>query len=61
MQNIRTTVNGNKLIIEVDTTIDNGPSKSGKTRIVGTSSGNQAIKGTAGGDVVIGVNVYRKG
>jgi hypothetical protein len=61
MQNIKTTINGNKLIIEIDTTVDLGPSKSGKTRLVGTSSGNQAIKGSAGGDVVIGVNVYRKG
>ena len=61
MQNIKTTVNGNKLIIEIDTTVTLGPSKSGKTIMVGTSSGNQAVKGTAGGEVTIGVNVFRKG
>jgi hypothetical protein len=61
MQNIKTTVNGSKLTIEIDTTVNLGPSKSGKTILVGSSQGNQTIKGTTGGDVTIGVNVYRKG
>jgi hypothetical protein len=60
MQNIKTSTRGNTLIIEIDTTVNLGPSKSGKTLLVGTSSGNQAVKGTAGGDVVIGINCYRK-
>jgi hypothetical protein len=61
MENIKTRIDGNKLIIEIDTTVDLGPSASGKTRLVGSSKGNQKITGAAGGEVVIGVNVYRKG
>ncbi len=48
---------GNKLTITVDLSKENGPSRSGKTMIIATSSGNQKIDGT---DAVIGLNVYRK-
>ncbi len=57
-KNIKTTVEGNKLVIEVDLSKDFGPSASGKTIIVATSSGNTAVEG--GGGVVLGLNLYRK-
>jgi hypothetical protein len=52
------TVKGTKLIIEVDLSKDFGNSASGKTKIIATTAGNQAIEG--GGGAVIGLNVYRK-
>ena len=48
---------GDKLTITVDLSKEHGPSRSGKTMIIATSSGNQKIDGT---DAVIGLNVYRK-
>lgn len=48
---------GSKLVITVDLSKEHGPSKSGKTIIIATSSGNQKIEGT---DAIIGLNIYRK-
>lgn len=58
MQNVRMTVKGNLLIIEVDLSKTQGESKSGKSEIIGTTSGNSAVPGKA--DVIVGLNVYRK-
>ncbi len=57
MQNAKLKVEGNKLTIEVDLSKEQGPSRSGKTIIIATSSGNKPIEGT---DAVIGLNIYRK-
>lgn len=57
MKNAALKVDGNKLTITVDLSKDHGPSKSGKTIIIATSSGNQKIDGT---DAIIGLNVYTK-
>ena len=57
MKNAILKVDGNKLTITVDLSKDHGPSKSGKTTIIATSSGNQKIEGT---DAIIGLNVYTK-
>ena len=57
MKNAILKVDGNKLTITVDLSKDHGPSKSGKTTIIATSSGNQKIEGT---DAMIGLNVYTK-
>lgn len=57
-KNIKTTVEGNKLTIEVDLSKEFGPSASGKTIIVATSSGNAAVEG--GGGAIMGLNLYRK-
>jgi hypothetical protein len=46
------------LTVTVDLNVEQGPSASGKTMIIGTSSGNQQIDG--GNGAVIGLNVYRK-
>ena len=45
---------GKTLTITVDLTGDEGPSKSGKTRVVASSRGNISI-----GDIKVGLNVYR--
>ena len=43
MENIKVTVQGTKLTIEIDATKDLGMSKSGKTRLVASSQGNQKV------------------
>ena len=58
MQNITMTTKGNKLVIEVDLSKDFGPSKSGKTTVIASTQGNQAVDGHAG--VYAGVNIYKK-
>ncbi len=57
MQNVAISVEGNTLILKIDLTKDFGPSSSGKTRIVATTSGNVTIDGHP--DVKCGLNVYR--
>ena len=59
MQNVEMKVEGSELIIKVDLSKDFGRSKSGKTIIIASSLGNQKIDGPDG-DVVIGINVYKK-
>jgi hypothetical protein len=49
-------VDGTKLTIEIDLSKNLGTSKSGKSTIIATSSGNQKIAGT---DATIGLNIYR--
>jgi len=56
MQNVEWEVKDGKLIIEIDLTLDFGPSKSGKTITIASTRGNQRIEGT---DAVIGLNVYK--
>ncbi len=56
MENVDISIKGNKMTIVVDLSKTVGPSKSGKTTIVATTSGNAAIEG----GVIIGLNVYRK-
>lgn len=46
------------LTLRVDLNLDLGPSASGKTRIIGTSEGNQKLEG--GNGAVLGLNLYRK-
>jgi hypothetical protein len=43
MQNVKLTVEGKKLVIEVDLTQELGPSSSGKTTIVATTGGNAPV------------------
>lgn len=59
MQNIKHSLSGNTLTIQIDVTGNLGPSKSGKTQLIATSGGNQTVK-TPTGDIVIGLNCYRK-
>jgi hypothetical protein len=55
MKNVEMKMDGKKLVITVDTSKEFGPSKSGKTLIIGSTEGNQTI-----GDVTVGLNVYKK-
>ena len=56
MKNVRILgVKDNKATIEVDLSKSFGPSKTGKTEIVATTSGNVSLHG----DIKFGLNAYR--
>jgi len=57
-KNVAVKVQGNKLTVEIDLKKSQGPSRSGKTEIIGTTSGNVSVEGHEG--VCLGVNCYRK-
>ena len=59
MKNVKTSIDGKKLTIEVDLAQEFGPSKTGKTIIIASTEGNIPIS-TPNGNVVIGFNCYRK-
>lgn len=48
----------NILVLRIDMSQDFGPSKSGKTKIIATSSGNIDIPNGEGAK--LGLNIYRK-
>jgi hypothetical protein len=56
--NIKTKVEGSKLIIEIDLTKREGRSKSGKNFIIATTGAPQAVPGAP--SVMMGLNVYTK-
>jgi Fe-S cluster assembly ATPase SufC len=58
MENIKIEVKENLMIITIDTTRELGPSRSGKTQIVATTSGNQKVT-TPNGEIVVGINAYK--
>jgi len=60
MQNIEMTVRegDGKLVIEIDLNKDYGRSKSGKSVIIATTSGNVSIPDHP--DIHLGLNLYRK-
>jgi hypothetical protein len=55
--NVAYVINGNMLTITVDLSKRLGPSSSGKTTIIATSSGNQPIAGT---EAKLGLNIFTK-
>lgn len=57
MQNCEMTVNGDILTIKVDLSKEQGPSSSGKSIVIATSSGNQPIASKHGAK--IGLNIYK--
>lgn len=57
MKNCELEVKGNVLTIRVDLSKNQGRSKSGKSAIVGTTSGNVPVEGHPG--VFLGVNCYK--
>lgn len=57
-KNIKVTVEGGKLLVEVDLTKRYGKSKSGKTTIVASTEGNIELEGTQG--IYLGLNLYTK-
>lgn len=58
MQNAEMKVQGNKLTITVDLSKELGESKSGKSVVIATTSGNADIPNKTG--FKIGLNVYKK-
>jgi hypothetical protein len=57
MNNVKMTVAGNILTVEIDLTKDYGPSKSEKSIIVATSAGNASVPEHS--DIKIGINVFK--
>lgn len=53
-KNIAYEMDGDTLVIRIDTTKDFGPSNSGKTIIIASTEGNKSI-----GDVRLGLNCYK--
>ena len=59
MKNVEIKTEGTKMIITIDTSKEFGPSASGKTIIIASTEGNQAVS-VNGKVVTLGLNVYRK-
>ena len=56
MKNVNLTVNGDKLLIEVDLSKEFGTSSTGKSIVIASTEGNQPVDGDG---IKIGLNVYR--
>jgi len=56
MKNVKTEVKGNILTITIDLSQSQGRSKSGKTEIIATTSGNVNL---ADAGVTLGLNCYK--
>ena len=59
MENIKIAVQGTTLVVTIDASKDLGASKSGKTRLVASTQGNQKVS-IGGRDLFLGINVYTK-
>ena len=57
MQNVKMSVKGTTLILEIDLSQEGALSSTGKSFNVATTNGNQPIPGTP--DLRVGVNVFR--
>jgi hypothetical protein len=58
MQNVKVSVVGRQLTLEIDLSQDLGPSQSGKTNLIATTNGNARIDGFDG--YGFGLNVWKK-
>lgn len=56
MKNVKLTIDGDKLLVEVDLSQDFGPSSSGKSIVIASTEGNKPV---GKGDIKIGLNIYR--
>lgn len=56
--NVEASVEGDVLLLRVKLSEDHGPSASGKTSVIASTHGAQALSGVAG--VIVGLNVNRK-
>ena len=63
IKNIESTLDGDILTLKIDLSKDFGPSKSGKTTVIATTSGNATVKNLVEdapeGPVRVGINVYK--
>ena len=58
--NVQYTVQGDKLIIEVDLSQRGTPSKSGKTLVIASTQGNKRLVNEDGNEIItLGLNAYR--
>jgi hypothetical protein len=57
MKNVKLSVEGTKLMIEVDLSQDFGKSASGKSLVIASTEGNKSVPGTD--EIKIGLNIYR--
>ena len=57
MKNVHIKKTGNKVVITIDLSKDFGPSKSGKTTVIATTSGNITIDPET--QAKLGLNVYK--
>jgi hypothetical protein len=57
MQNIAISREGNTLTLRVDLSKSLGISKSGKSEIIASTSGNVSLEGAP--DIKLGINIYR--
>jgi hypothetical protein len=57
VKNIKATIKGSILTIEIDLSKELGPSASGKTVLIASSGGNKPVPGRE--DVYIGLNAYK--
>ena len=57
MKNVEMAVDGNILTISVDLSKEQGPSKTGKTIVIGTTQGN--VSSPKDDNIKIGLNVYK--
>ena len=60
MKNVQLEIKGTLLIITVDMSKEFGRSASGKTTIIASTEGNQAVAGPKGEPLMVGLNVYKK-
>lgn len=56
MKNVKLTIDGDKLLVEVDLSQDFGLSGSGKSIVIASTEGNKPV---GKGGIKIGLNVYR--
>ena len=60
MENVKMSVNGTKLTIEVDLAHRGAKSSTGKTTRVASTEGNISIPGYSEADLKVGLNVFTK-
>jgi hypothetical protein len=53
------TIKGQTMTIEIDLSAEGEVSKSGKSRVIASTHGNKKIS-TPAGEIVVGINVYKK-
>lgn len=58
MLNIKQTIKGNKLILEIDLKERHGMTKSKKSNMIASTQGNAQVEGKEG--ITFGLNVYEK-
>lgn len=58
MRNVKTTLKGKILTIEIDTSLPGVLSTSEKSKVIGTTEGNVSVEGL-GPDFKLGVNFYQ--